>query len=55
MAKIGIDFGTSYSTVAYINPQSGNADAIRINGSEKIPTMLYYSPDGYSYYIINFE
>lgn len=46
MAKIGIDFGTSYSTVAYINPQSGNAEAIRINGSEKIPTMLYYSPDG---------
>lgn len=46
MAKIGIDFGTSYSTVAYVNPQSGNAEAIRINGSEKIPTMLYYSPDG---------
>lgn len=46
MAKIGIDFGTSFSTVAYVNPQSGNAEAIRINGSEKIPTMLYYSPDG---------
>ena len=46
MAKIGIDFGTSYSTVAYKNPQTGLAEAIRINGSEKIPTMLYYSPEG---------
>lgn len=46
MAKIGIDFGTTYSTVAYINPQTGLAEAIRINGSEKIPTMLYYSPEG---------
>lgn len=46
MAKIGIDFGTTYSTVAYKNPQTGLAEAIRINGSEKIPTMLYYSPEG---------
>lgn len=46
MAKIGIDFGTTYSTVAYMNPQTGLAEAIRINGSEKIPTMLYYSPEG---------
>lgn len=46
MAKIGIDFGTSYSTVAYKNPKTGLAESIRINGSEKIPTILYYSPDG---------
>lgn len=43
MAKIGIDFGTSYSTVSWVNPQTGHAEAIRINGKEKIPTMLYYS------------
>lgn len=46
MARIGIDFGTSFTTVARINPESGIAEAIRINGSEKIPSMLYYPPDG---------
>lgn len=45
MAKIGIDFGTSYTTVAHIG-HDGKAEAIRINGNEKIPTILYYSPDG---------
>lgn len=46
MAKIGIDFGTSYSTVCRINPKTGKAESIRINGEDKIPSILYYSPDG---------
>lgn len=46
MAKIGIDFGTSYSTVCRINPKTGKAEPIRINGEDKIPSILYYSPDG---------
>lgn len=45
MARIGIDFGTSYTTVAHVRPD-GIAEAIRIDGSEKIPTILYYPPDG---------
>ena len=45
MAKIGIDFGTSYTTVSHIG-HDGKPEAIRINGNEKIPTILYYSPDG---------
>ena len=43
MAKIGIDFGTSYSTVSWLNPRTNRAEPIRINGKEKIPTMLFYS------------
>lgn len=45
MAKIGIDFGTSYSVASYIDAQTGEAKPIRINGLEKIPTMLYFSND----------
>ena len=45
MAKIGIDFGTSYSVASYIDRQTGEAKPIRINGLEKIPTMLYFSRD----------
>lgn len=45
MAKIGIDFGTSYSTMSWVNPRTNRAEPIRINGKEKIPTMLYYPFD----------
>lgn len=45
MAKIGIDFGTSYSVASYIDSQTGEAKPIRINGLEKIPTMLYFPSD----------
>ena len=37
MAKIGIDFGTSYTTLSRVNPGTGSAEPIRINGKEKIP------------------
>lgn len=45
MAKIGIDFGTTYTVVSLLRPD-GRAEAIRIEGDEKIPTILYYSPEG---------
>lgn len=45
MAKIGIDFGTSYSVASYIDSQTGEAKPVRINGHEKIPTMLYFQND----------
>lgn len=46
MAKIGIDFGTSYTTVSRVEPGTGVARPILINGKEKIPSVIYYSPDG---------
>ena len=46
MAKIGIDFGTSYTTASYINPRTQEAVPIRFNGKEKLPTMLYFPEDG---------
>lgn len=46
MERIGIDFGTSFSTVSWFNPQTGKPEPILINGKEKIPTMLYYPPEG---------
>lgn len=46
MERIGIDFGTSFSTVSWVNPQTGKPEPILINGKEKIPTMLYYPPEG---------
>lgn len=45
MAKIGIDFGTSYSVASYIEPSTGEAKPIRIEGREKIPTMLFFMPN----------
>lgn len=45
MARIGIDFGTSYSTMSWVNPHTNRAEPIRINGKEKIPTMLYFHAD----------
>lgn len=45
MAKIGIDFGTSFTTMSYVDKQ-GLATPIRMHGKEKIPTMLYFPEDG---------
>lgn len=45
MAKVGIDFGTSFTTMSYVNKQ-GVATPIRVYGKEKIPTMLYFPEDG---------
>lgn len=41
MAKIGIDFGTTVSKVAYVDDK-GEARAIEIDGSVKIPTVVFY-------------
>lgn len=45
MAKIGIDFGTSFTTMSYVD-RMGVATPIRVFGKEKIPTMLYFPEDG---------
>lgn len=41
MAKIGIDFGTTVTKVAYIDAK-GEARTIDFDGSVKIPSVLYY-------------
>lgn len=45
MAKIGIDFGTSYTTISRVISGTGNAEPIRINGREKIPSVVYFPDD----------
>ena len=42
MAKIGIDFGTTITKVAYIDTR-GEARTIEIDGSVRIPSVLYYN------------
>lgn len=51
MSAIGIDFGSSYSTVSWINPHSGKPDAIKFNGdgSVKMPSIIFVSEDGFQY------
>lgn len=48
MSTIGIDFGSSYSTVAWTNPQTGTPEAVRFNGdgSVKMPSTMLFSSGG---------
>lgn len=48
MAKISIDFGTSNTTAARINPATGLPEAIIFdeNGTPKMPTVIYMTPQG---------
>lgn len=40
---IGIDFGTSRSTMAWFNPESGQAEVIRnAEGKDETPSMVYF-------------
>lgn len=51
MATIGIDYGSSNSTVAWINPKSGNPEAVKFNGdgSVKMPSMIFATEHGFNY------
>ncbi|UZJ40277.1 Hsp70 family protein [Prosthecochloris sp. SCSIO W1101] len=44
MHIIGIDFGTSYTTAAWLNPKTGLPELIRFldSGQEKLPSLVYY-------------
>ncbi len=48
MAKISIDFGTTNTTAARINPATGLPEAIIFdeNGTPKMPSVVYMTPDG---------
>src|SRR5689334_978314 len=42
-AFLGIDFGTSKSSMAWLNPRTGQAEVIRnAEGEEKTPTVVYF-------------
>lgn len=54
MAALGIDFGSSFCTVSWLNPQSGKPEAVKFNGdgSVKLPSVLLCTEDGF---ILGFE
>ena len=42
-ANIGIDFGTSTSSMAWVNPKTGKAEIIKnAEGEEKTPSVVYF-------------
>ncbi len=43
---LGIDFGTSQSSMAWFNPKTGQAEVIRnAEGEDKTPSVVYYGDD----------
>ena len=45
---IGIDFGTSFCSASWINPNTGKPEAVRFKdtGSEKLPSVIAFSNSG---------
>ncbi|MEJ5343103.1 MAG: Hsp70 family protein [Thermogutta sp.] len=44
---VGIDFGTSNSTIAWFDPETGRAEALgNAEGESKTPSMVYIGPAG---------
>ena len=54
MTKIGVDFGSSYTTVAWINPLNGKPETVKFNGdgSVKLPSVLLATETGF---VIGFQ
>lgn len=48
MNKIGIDFGTTFSTASWINPKTKQPEAIIFHeiGMPKMPSVVYYGQEG---------
>lgn len=45
--RVGIDLGTTYCAVAYVNPKTGKAEVIpNIWGEPTTPSVLYFGEDG---------
>jgi len=42
MSKLGVDFGSSYTTISWINPLNGKPEAVKFNGdgSVKCPSVI---------------
>ena len=44
---LGIDFGTSKCTMAWVDPRTGRADRVRnAEGEEETPSLVYYGEEG---------
>lgn len=48
MANLGVDFGSSYTTVTWLNPLNGRPEAVKFNGdgSVKLPSAILVSNFG---------
>lgn len=48
MANLGVDFGSSFTTVSWINPLNGKPEAVKFNGdgSVKLPSAILSSNSG---------
>lgn len=45
--RVGIDLGTTYCAIAYIDPKTGKAKVIKNSEGKSItPSVLYFAPDG---------
>ncbi len=45
--RVGIDLGTTYCAIAYVDPKNGQAKVIRNSeGSPVTPSVLYFDPNG---------
>ena len=45
--RVGIDLGTTYCAIAYIDPKNGQAKVIKNSEGKPItPSVLYFGPDG---------
>lgn len=45
--RVGIDLGTTYCAISYVNPVTGKAEVIRNKeGNPLTPSVLYFDPDG---------
>ena len=52
MATIGIDFGTSYCSASWINPNTGRPEAVRFKdcgGNEKLPSIIAFNTKGQAF------
>lgn len=39
---LGLDLGTSFSSISYLNPKTGLPEIIKIDGWEQTPTIVFY-------------
>ncbi|MBQ9355764.1 MAG: Hsp70 family protein [Prevotella sp.] len=48
MSAIGIDFGTSFCSASWVNPQTGRPEVITFHetGTAKIPSIVYFPDNG---------
>lgn len=42
---IGIDFGTSNSSMAWFDPRTRKAEVVKCQGEDKTPSLMYFGED----------